>query len=106
MLGMGVIYSGDSISDIAQFICSKQKKWLEDFGVDDVVINGIFPAEYGYTLIRSANIAPFSGASCESLCFLRHLHRGGDEHETEIALSEKMRLTYLNYSWGTTIYSS
>ncbi len=98
MLGMGVIYSGDSVSDIAQFICSKKKKWLEDFGVDDVVINGIFPTEYGYTLIQSANIAPFANRVCESMCFLRHLHAFGEMHETEIDLSEKMRLAYLNSS--------
>ncbi len=94
-----MIYSGDSISDFAQLICSKKKKWLEDIGnIDDAVTAGIFPSEYGYKVIHSANIQRAYGSPCKSPCFMRHIHAGGEVHETEFSLSEKMRQMYLNYT--------
>ncbi len=90
-----MINSGDSSSDIAQFICSKEKKWLEDFGVDDIVINGIFPAEYHYTLIHSAHIGRFSSSLCKSQCYLRHLREESDVAKTEMSFSKRVRQAYL-----------
>ncbi len=91
---IGVIYSGDSSSDIVEFVCSKKKNWLEEFFIDDVVFHGIFPQEYGYTLIHSTNLRPQDGEECACPCYLIHIHSRSETHMEEKELAEKMQLMF------------